>query len=349
LDENGYIQNWNKGAEKIKGYKDFEIIGKSFQVFYLPEDRENGLPFKLITQAKEKDKAIHEGWRLRKDGTKFWGSIVLTALHNEANEVIGFSKVTRDLTERKITEDKLHEYTSQLQFQNEQLEQFAYAASHDMKEPLRKILFYNNHLLETISENLQEKEAEYLRRSINAARRMERLINDLLEYSKAASDMHGFESVDLNEIVDETLLTYKEAIEEKKAKVQVSKLPRVNGIPFQLRQVFDNLISNALKYNNPAKNPLITIESEKVAGAEVKGLLTDREYHKIEVCDNGIGFDAEYAEKIFDLFQRLGSVKYSGTGVGLALCKRIAQNHHGIIKAQGSAGNGACFKVYLPA
>ncbi len=349
LDKNGFIRNWNKGAEKIKGYKDHEILGKSFQVFYQQQDRESGLPLKLLRQARDTGKAIHEGWRLRADGTRFWGSIVLTALHGRDNEIIGFSKVTRDLTQKKIAEDKLRDYTSQLKFQNEQLEQFAYAASHDMKEPLRKIMFYNNHLAETSANLLPQKEREYLNRSINAARRMERLINDLLEYSKASSETHKAEAVDLSEVLDEIIMLYKDVTEEKKAVIRQESLPVVQGIAFQLRQVFDNIISNSLKYQHPDRNPVIEIKGDVVSGEQVPGLLPDKQYHRISFADNGIGFEEEYSEKIFELFQRLGHVQYSGTGVGLALCKKIAQNHHGTITAKAKEKEGACFELFLPA
>src|SRR5215204_1521255 len=157
LDKDGIIQNWNKGAEKIKGYTEKEIIGKSFSEFYLPSDREHGLPNRLLAKARESGKAIHEGWRLRKDGSQFWGSIVLTALHDSENNILGFSKVTRDLTERKLAEDKAREYSVELQFQNRELEQFAYAASHDLKEPLRKIHFYNCSIAENAAHQLDEK------------------------------------------------------------------------------------------------------------------------------------------------------------------------------------------------
>ena len=349
LDKNGIIQNWNKGAEKIKGYKENEIVGKSFKIFYLPKDREAGLPDILLERARKAGKAIHEGWRMRKDGTKFWGSIVLTSLHDGQNNVIGFSKVTRDLTERKIVEDKMVEYTNQLEFQNEQLEQFAYAASHDMKEPLRKILFYNNHLLDTIGESLQEKEKEYLNRSINAAKRMNGLIEDLLEYSRASSDRQRFETVDLNEVIDELLLSSKDLIEEHHAKVVFSDLPVVQGIPFQLRQLFDNLISNALKYHHPERKPEIVISCERINNADVKETGLPKDFYKISVCDNGIGFEPEQSEKIFELFQRLGATKYGGTGVGLALCKKIVQNHYGVIEGRGRLNEGSCFDIYFPA
>jgi PAS domain S-box-containing protein len=349
LDKEGIVQNWNKGAEKIKGYKESEIVGKSFSTFYLPEDQARELPKHLIEEATEKGKADYEGWRLRKDGTTFWGSIVLTALHNNQNNVIGFSKVTRDLTRKKLADDKLRDYTNQLKFQNEQLEQFAYAASHDMKEPLRKILFYNNYLWETAGLNLKDKEREYLNRSINAARRMQVLIDDLLAYSKASSDRQDYASVDLNEVMDDILKSYKDDIEEKKATIHVSFLPIVKGTAFQLRQMFDNLVSNALKYHHPERKPEIQINAEKTTGEDIQGLVQNEEYYKICISDNGIGFSPEFSEKIFELFQRLsGSTKLSGTGVGLALCRKIAQNHHGAIKAEGHINEGANFCVYLP-
>ncbi|RYZ31265.1 MAG: response regulator, partial [Sphingobacteriales bacterium] len=157
LDKNGIVQNWNKGAEKIKGYKDDEIIGKSFETFYLEEDLRKGVPRQLIEEARLHGKASREGWRVKKGGATFWGSILMTALHDEAGDVIGFSKVTRDLTDRKIAEDKLLEYSNSLEEQNRELEQFAYAASHDMKEPLRKILFFGSSLQDRITGTVDAK------------------------------------------------------------------------------------------------------------------------------------------------------------------------------------------------
>src|ERR1700749_4069322 len=142
LDRDGIICNWNKGAEKIKGYREEEAVGKHFRIFYRQEDRDAGLPEQLIERAVREGKAIHEGWRQRKDGSVFWGSIVITALHNPEGQVIGFSKVTRDLTDKKRSEDRLRQYSRQLEAQNKELQQFAYAAAHDLKEPLRKIQVY---------------------------------------------------------------------------------------------------------------------------------------------------------------------------------------------------------------
>jgi len=198
LDSDGIIMNWNAGAEKIKGYSESEIVGRHFRVFYTPEDQKTGLPEILIDEARRNGKAIHEGWRKRKDGGLFWGSIVITALHNDSGEIIGFSKVTRDLTARKIAEDQQRRYANDLEFQNRELQQFAYAAAHDMKEPLRKLRFYNSSVKESLAGRLSEKEALYLNRSIEAAGRMQTLIDDLLAYSTNTMQGEAFTWVDLN-------------------------------------------------------------------------------------------------------------------------------------------------------
>jgi len=168
LDSQGIIRNWNKGARKIKGYTEAEIVGNHFRVFYTKEDRDAGLPEKLIDEATRMGRAVHEGWRVRKDGTTFWGSIVITALHDRGDRVIGFSKVTRDLTARKVAEDKLVRYARQLETQNMELHQFAYAAAHDMKEPLRKVQFYYSAIKEEGVETLSKRQRDYLQRSADA-------------------------------------------------------------------------------------------------------------------------------------------------------------------------------------
>jgi PAS domain S-box-containing protein len=351
LNKDGIVQNWNRGAEKIKGYKEEEIVGKSFQQFYLPEDREKGLPLRLLETARRKGKANHEGWRMRKDGTVFWGSIVLTALHDNENHILGFTKVTRDLTEKKLAEDKMKEYTGQLEFQNKELEQFAYAASHDMKEPLRKIHFYNSFVIENTSNHLDERSREYLNRSAAAVRRMNTLIEDLLAYSRATSIVDSFEEVDANQVVEEIMLHHKEELEQKKVHIHFRDLPTLKAVPFQFKQLMDNLINNSVKYKHPDRDAVITIKSAQVTGAEIRDHLSEPDvvYHKISVIDNGIGFQSHHTERIFDIFQRLhGHPGTKGSGIGLAICKRIVQNHRGFIRATGKENAGARFDVFIP-
>lgn len=342
LDNQGIIRNWNRGAEKIKGYSEKEIVGNHFRIFYPQSDQEAKLPEQLIREATEKGKAIHEGWRVRKDGTKFWGSIVITALHGKDNAITGFSKVTRDLTERKNAEDKLIQYARQLESQNKELQQFAYAAAHDMKEPLRKIQFYNSAILDSHHANLPEKEKNYLVRAADAAARMQGLIDDILAFSRIAGKPDQFETVDLNAIWKEVLEFLQTGIETAQAVIETDPLPVIQGIPVQLRQLFANLLSNSLKYSKKELTPHIRLKCQRLEPAETGYL--------IAMEDNGIGFPPEYADKIFEMFQRLhGREEYPGTGIGLAICKKIVENHHGTIRAQGQPGEGARFEVYLPA
>ncbi len=345
LNEEGIIQNWNAGAENIKGYKSSEVIGEKFEIFYTDEDRKNNLPNRLLNEAKEKGKAIHEGWRVRKNGAKFWGTIVITALHNK---VIGFSKVTRDLTQQKESEEKLAAYTSELEIQNSELEQFAYVASHDLQEPLRKIQTFT----ELIQDNFNDKDfvKTYFDKLDASAARMAELVKSLLNYSRLTKEKEHKTSVNLNEILKETKEDFELLISEKKATIESNNLPVVTGNHIQLGQLFSNLISNSLKFSTP--NPVIKIIASIVHKSQITDApksLKNSEYLQIIFEDNGIGFDAQYSKLIFSLFQRLhGKQTYAGTGIGLALCKKIVENHDGFITAYGELGKGATFIVYLP-
>ena len=352
LSKEGIIENWNAGAEKIKGYTAKEAIGKRFEMFYTEEDRKTNLPDKLLNEAKRTGKATQEGWRVRKDGSKFWGTIVITALHNSTGEVIGFSKVTRDLTEKKIVEEKMLAYTTELEIQNSELEQFAYVASHDLQEPLRKI--------QTFAELIQEKYTDeafvksYFKKLDSSAKRMAALVKSLLDYSRLSKDKHKGDSeaeeVDLNNILAEVEEDFELLIEEKEAIVYCGQLPKVTGNYMQLGQLFSNLISNSLKFSDT--KPVIKINSAIVDKHEVpdeSNSLNAEKYYKISFEDNGIGFEQKYDKIIFSLFQRLhGKQDYAGTGIGLALCKKIVDNHGGVINASSSLGQGAKFDVYLP-
>jgi PAS domain S-box-containing protein len=351
LDREGMIRNWNKGAEKIKGYTEEEAVGMNFRMFYRPEDREASLPEKLIDEAARSGKAIHEGWRLRKDGTAFWGSVVITALHDAEGQVVGFSKVTRDLTERKQAEDKLLQYSRQLEAQNKELKQFAYAAAHDMKEPLRKILIYHSAIMGENSESLStEQQHAYLHRSADAARRMQQLIDDLLTFTRVVGTDQTFEPVDLNLLLAEVRSELQDNLDQVGATISIGRLPTLRGIAFQLRQLFTNLLSNSIKFRDTRRPLCISITASRVRVPEKADVYGAERFDRIEVRDNGIGFDPQQAEKIFGMFERLhGRDQYSGTGIGLAICRRVMDNNRGFIRAQGIPDQGAVFELFFRA
>lgn len=329
LSPEGNILNWNKGAEKIKGYKEHEIIGKNFRNFYLLEDRERGLPEQLLTNAAANNKATHEGWRLRKDGSHFWGSIVITAIHDDAGNITGFSKVTRDLTQKKQSEDFIL-------MQNRHLEEFAYVASHDLQEPLRKITLFSNMLERNITN--EEIAKQYLAKITGASDRMAKLISAVLEYSRSGNAQHLKENVDLNIVISDIKSDFELLLHERNATIISGQLPSIKGVPIQIHQLFSNLITNAIKFNE--KSPKITITAEMET-------VNDKPFVTISVKDNGTGFNPEYAERIFHLFHRLDDKK-SGTGIGLALCRRIVEAHRGTITASSGSGKGSTFTIVLP-
>lgn len=354
LNRDGIIQNWNKGAEKIKGYTANEIIGKSFKIFYRREDQERKLPETLIQEAITNGKARHEGWRVRKDGTTFWGNILITALHDENNNVIGFTKVTRNLTERKIAEDQLREYTDRIAKHNEELQKinsdldsFTYMASHDLQEPLRKIKTFCNFILSREGEKFSKESEVYFRRITAAASRMQKIIESLLYYSRATSAEIILQPTDLNFILEEVKKDITDLIAEKNVTIIHDKLPVLKIMPLQFQQLFLNIIENAIKYSRENVPPVIKITSELFAINENDEA---KNFCRIFIIDNGIGFEQQYAENIFKLFQRLhGRHEYSGTGVGLAICKKIVENHKGTITAVSEPDKGAAFIITIPA
>lgn len=359
LNKEGIIENWNKGAEKIKGYRADEIIGKSFTVFYTQQDRENHLPETLLSQAVNTGKAVQEGWRVRKNKSLFWASIVITAIHDEQKRVIGFSKVTHDLTEKKEANDKIKANTEALELKNWELKQmntelqsFAYVSSHDLQEPLRKIQTFAARIMEKEIDNLSDTGKNYFKRMHEAAARMQTLIEDLLTYSRTNANEQSFKKTNLSGVIDEIKNDLKETLSEQYAIIDATAMnASIKIIPFQIKQLFNNLISNSLKFARPNIPPHIKLSSQIINSNETNEplLFPDKKYCHICYTDNGIGFDEKYKDRIFEVFQRLhGKEEYSGTGIGLAIVKKIIENHNGVITATSQLNKGSRFDIYLP-
>ncbi|MEP6514279.1 MAG: ATP-binding protein [Parafilimonas sp.] len=263
----------------------------------------------------------------------------------------GITATFIEITEQKKQAKALQEKNLELERSNTELASFSYVASHDLQEPLRKIQTFSDRILDKEYENFSPAIKDYFQRIIAASKRMQNLISDLLNYSRTNTAEIVYAPTDLNIIVEEVKANLRELIEDSKAVFETSPLPTLNIVPLQFNQLFSNIIGNAIKYRKPGIHPLIKITAEIVPVSEIKvgaGFLNDK-YWRIGVTDNGIGFEQEYAEKIFELFQRLhGKAEYEGTGIGLAICKKIIQNHRGFIKAVGQPGIGSTFNIYLP-
>ena len=250
------------------------------------------------------------------------------------------------------TNEELSESNNLLVQSNLNLQQFAYVASHDLQEPLRKIQSFGNLLVNRYSEQLGDG-VSYLTRMQSAAKRMSDLIEDLLAFSRISSKKENAEKISLNKVITDVLMDLELVIHESSAEIKVLHLPEILGDITQIGQLFQNLISNALKFRKPEVNPVITISSEIVSNSDLPTSITPSraasQYYKIDIADNGIGFDQKYADRIFQLFQRLhGRSEYSGTGIGLAICDRVAANHGGTISVLSQPGQGATFSVFLP-
>ncbi|RYF87158.1 MAG: PAS domain-containing sensor histidine kinase [Chitinophagaceae bacterium] len=351
LDEKGRIISWNEGAHKIKGYTSQEIIGKYFSIFYPEEDLMNGKPAYELRVAQKEGKYEEEGWRLRKDGSRFWANVVITAIYNNSGILIGYSKVTRDLTERKEAEKALREsyeryrllnnelkiINQELSSANEELEQFTSIVSHDLQEPIRTIKSF----LQLIDMRLNEAQSAdlktYISKAINAANRMRELIQNLLHYAQLSKGELAEQSVDVKELINEALQNLRTAIEASGAQISVeNKLETVYGDRVQLVQLLQNLLTNALKFTE-ASAPEITISCRLVNGQP-----------QFAVSDNGIGIAQGQLSKVFEIFRRLHTKKdYPGTGIGLSICKKIVDRHGGRIWPESEPGRGTTFYFTL--
>jgi PAS domain S-box-containing protein len=349
LDAQGRVAGWNAGAERLVGYKAEDIVGRHFSIFFTPEDVAAGLPNIILKRAKAEGRLWNEGWRLRKDGSRFWSRGVVTALRDEAGNLKGYSKIAHDRTQQKgheeeimrlnaTLEQRVTERTAQLEAAINELEAFSYSVSHDLRSPLRHITGYIDILRTEAGRSLNKYARQHLETIAQSARRMSDLIDALLAFSRMGqSEMHQTD-VKLDSLVEQARRELAQETHGRNIMWQIEPLPIVHGDAFLLRQAFVNLLSNALKYTR-GRNP---------AQIEIGARIFEDEV-RVHIRDNGVGFDQEYADKLWGVFQRLHRAEeFEGTGIGLANVRRIIHRHGGKTWAESSPNEGATFYFSLP-
>lgn len=381
LDPNGIVSTWNVGAERIKGYTASEIVGKHFSCFYSKTDLADDKPHKLLQQAAKDGVVEEEGWRVRKDGSQFWADVVITALRDEAGKLVGFAKITRDGTERRNLEQELRnaneylehrvsertselaeanaklrgrqeeisalnaslehrveERTAELLRTNNELESFSYSVSHDLRAPLRHIDGFARILKEEFAADLPADGHRYLDRILGAATHMGHLVDDLLNLARIGRKELIRQNVRIADLVRQAIADLRLG-EERAIDWQLSELPELDCDPGLAKLIFTNLLSNAAKFTRKCSPAVITVGSVETDGVPA-----------IFIRDNGVGFDPQYADKLFGVFQRLHRQEdFEGTGIGLATVQRIVHRHGGRIWAESSVGHGATFFFTLGA
>src|SRR5882762_526992 len=330
LDLDGRVASWNAAAERIKGYRAHEIIGEHCSTFYPADDVAQGKPQWALEIAEREGRHEDEGWRVRKDGTRFWANTVISPMRDSQGGLIGYAKVTRDLTLRRRADQALAQT-------NQELERFSYSVSHDLRAPLRAINGFAQALWDEHAEKLGD-EGKRLRAVIrDSAKLGGELIDGLLNFSRLGRQALARTPVDLNALVESVVAELRQTQGSVAVDVALAPLPPASGDGALLRHVLVNLIGNAFKFSAQRAHPKVEIGAEH-NGSEVA-------YY---VKDNGVGFDMQYANKLFGVFQRLHRPdEFEGTGVGLALAQRIIQRHGGRIWAEGKVNEGATFRFTL--
>jgi PAS domain S-box-containing protein len=336
-DLNGIIRSWNSGAERLFGYTAEEIIGKHISTIAAPE-RVDEIP-NILDRIRRGERVDHyQTKRKAKDGRIITVSLTVSPIRDASGIVVGASKVARDITDRERQEQALREANEALTRSNADLQQFAYSASHDLQEPLRMVSTYSEMLLQEFGDKLGADGAEYIGYTRQGAIRMEHLLRDLRAYTVAStSGQEPTEFIDAAAVLDKALADLQTAINETGASIIAAPLPHVRLHEFQLEQLFQNLIGNAIRYRSNS-SPEIYI------GATPQG-----SEWLFSVKDNGIGISPQYKEQVFELFKRLHSAaQYPGTGLGLAICKRIIERAGGRIWVESELGRGSTFFFTLP-
>jgi len=328
----------NDALCRITGYSPEELTSLTIADITHPEDIEATMEQIRRIVAGEIDSYQMEKRYIRKDGSVVWINLSVRMMRDPDGRPLCYFPMMEDITHRKSVEEKLNLYTGRLEESNQALQDFASIASHDLQEPLRKVATFSDRLKIHCGNSLDEQARDYIERMQKATRRMQGLLTSLLDYSRVSTRTEPFIQLDLNDLIRDVLSDLEVRIEQTRGKVEVETLPTVEADPNQIRQVFQNLVSNGLKYIRQGESPLIRIYSE-----------CNNNHCRFFVEDKGIGFDEKYLDRIFKPFHRLhGRNEYEGTGIGLAICKKIVERHGGSITARSKPGEGSTFIVTLP-
>jgi PAS domain S-box-containing protein len=360
-DPQGTLYYYNRSVYEFSGFTPEELARTGWIEIVHPEDRPENIE-KWMHSIKTGEPFLFEHRFRRHDGVYRWQLSRAVPQYNDEGQIEMWVGSSTDIHDHKEFADELEEQVSQrtqelinsneaLLKSNTELAQFAYVASHDLQEPLRKIQTFVTMVSDLEKLRISEKGAEILQRLRSTAERMQQLVIDLLSYSRVNKMENHFTRTDLNYLIHTILQQLEESIDHRNIKIQLDTLPAIQAVPFQIEQLFTNLLSNAIKFSDPSKSSKIQIRYQHLpAGADrSEGLNETWSYHKIEVEDNGIGFDNDYRDRIFQVFQRLhGKDIFPGTGIGLAICKKIIDNHQGVISASGKTGEGALFTIFIP-
>ena len=360
-DASGNVFFFNQSWLSYSGLSMEELKGDGWKKIMHPDEL-NGIIKNWRHSVRTGNNFEMELRLLNKKGEYKWHLNRAIAIKDESGNAIKWigaaTEIQKNVEQRTELEREVEKRTNELKKSNEdlvklnkELEAFAYVSSHDLQEPLRKLQTFASLILEKETQNLSEKGKNYFQLMQDAAERMQRLIRDLLAFSRIKDTERKFEKTDLNIIIEEVKIELKDMIAEKNAIFELKDICDVNIIPFQFRQLMNNLISNALKFAKPNKPPHIKISSRHVTFKKItlNGLLPLKDYCHITLTDNCIGFEQEYSEKIFEVFQKLhGKEEYPGTGIGLAIVKKIVDNHNGVITARSVVNKGSTFNIYLP-
>ncbi|MFN7946091.1 MAG: ATP-binding protein [Blastocatellia bacterium] len=335
VSEDGTIQHYKPGHQSEPWCLNQDVTGRRLQDVMCPEAGARAQA--ALAQSQQSRTLQSFEYSVRQQREEYFYEARLQPLGSGQMIVI-----IRNVTERRKAEAELREFTDKLRRSNQELQNFAHIVSHDLQEPLRKVATFGSRLQTKFQTAIGDEGADYLQRMQNAAVRMQQLITDLLAFSRVTTRAQPFVPVDLNQIASEVLSDLEIRIDQTSARVECSGLPVIEADASQMRQLLQNLIGNALKFHHPEVAPVVQIGAQECIEA-------GRKYCRLTVSDNGIGFEEKYLDRIFEIFQRLhGRSHYEGTGIGLAICRKIAERHGGYITASSQPGQGASFQVLLP-